>query len=164
MQIAMKQNRKRWALAGGLLLFVALIGGCLTISPRVEIDLARFNVDIFRGVDANPNNGRATLSPSQFNFNPDLSTYINPILAPVQKACNYRFTVQNVPNNPPMVGDTGTIQGLEGYSATFNNVPPGHWQVLPPNGTTSASAKAAVSAFAQNNRGGVVNGTLQGCN
>jgi hypothetical protein len=121
-------------------------------------------VYIYRGVDANANTGLASLAPSQFNFNPDLSTFDNPALAPVQKPCNYRFDVTG-PNiqNPPQPGNVGDITGLPGYSATFNNNPLGHWSISPPAGVSQQGAKTAVSAFAKANRGNVVNGTLQNC-
>jgi hypothetical protein len=123
------------------------------------------STDIYRAVDANPNNGHASLAPGQFNFNPELSTFDNPALAPVQKRCNYRFNVTG-PNvqNPPQQGDSGIITGL-GYVATFDNNPPGHWSISHPAGIPPQQARAAVSAFAQANRNGnVVNGTLQNCN
>ena len=119
------------------------------------------DVDIYRGVDAKPN-GKATLSPSQFNFNPDLSTFNHPALAPTQKACNYRFTV--VLQGVPAVNVQGPVQGLPGYVATFDNDPEGHWGIAHPANISANAAKAAVSQYAQANRGNVMNGTKNNCN
>ncbi|PKR53579.1 hypothetical protein [Thalassospira marina] len=120
------------------------------------------DVDIYRGVDANQNSGRASLAPSQFSFNPDLSTFNDPALAPVQKRCNFRFTVTLA--DDPVVGDHGPVVGLEGYTATFDNNPAGHWGIAHPANVNADAAKAAVSAYAQVNRDRVVNGTLNNCN
>ncbi|OKH86554.1 hypothetical protein [Thalassospira sp. TSL5-1] len=119
------------------------------------------DVDIYRGVDAKQN-GRATLSPSQFNFNPDLSTFNDPALAPVHKSCNFRFTVTLA--DDPEVGDSGPVVGLEGYTATYDNNPEGHWGIAHPANVNADEAKAAVSLYAQANRGRVVNGTQNNCN
>lgn len=132
--------------------------------PQFEAQLQQGQAYIFRGVDANANTGRATLSPSQFAFNPDLSTFAAPGQAPVQKQCNYRFTVSGLPNDPPHVGDSGTVDGLPDYTAVFDDNPLGHWGIRQPNGVTPDQAKQAVSAYAQANRGNVVNGTLASCN
>jgi len=124
-----------------------------------------FNFDVYRGVNANANSGLASLAPGQFAFNPELSTFDNPQLAPVQKPCNYRFQVTNLPGNPPPVqGIAGAVTGLLGYTATFDNNPPGHWSINAPAGVTPQQAAAAVSVYALANRGNVVNGTQQNCN
>ena len=134
--------------------FAVLVVGCAT---RPESAQVLINVSVDREVDANAN-GRATLSPSQFGFNPTLSTFAPPAVAPVLKACKYRFTVVGVPT-PVVVGANGPVQGLPGYVATFNNQPPGHWDIAIPPGQTAASAAAGVSAYAQLNRGSIQQGT-----
>jgi len=128
--------------------------GCATRSPVPQMVI---NVSIDREVDAAAN-GRATLSPGQFAFNPTLSTFAPPAVAPVLKACKYRFTVVGVPT-PVVVGASGPVQGLPGYVATFNDQPPGHWDMAIPPGQTAASAAAGVSAYAQQNRGNLQQGT-----
>lgn len=125
-------------------------------------------VPIYRGVDASPN-GRASLAPGQFNFNPTLSTFDLPANAPVQKPCNYQFDVTGGNLSPiPVVGEHGDITGpglgLPGYTATFDDNPHGHWGITQPNGVSADQAKAAVSLLAQANRGNVVNGTQVNCN
>ena len=121
---------------------------------------AQADVDIYRGVDAK-SNGNATLSPGQFSFNPTLSNFIQPQLAPVLKPCNYWFTV--ILDGEPDVGAHGPVAGLEGYTALFDNDPEGHWGIIQPEGVSADDAKAAVSAFAQQNRQNVVNGTQDNC-
>lgn len=125
---------------------------------------------IYRGVDANASN-KATLSPSQFNFTGEpatLSTFSIPNGAPVQKPCNYRFEVTG-PNiqDPTAQGDSGAVTGLDGYTATFDNDPIGHWGITRPDGVTVAEAKIAVSDYAKATRGNVVYGnaaTPPNCN
>lgn len=140
------------------MLFITGLCGCLGLQSAIA-------ADIYRGVDANVNTGRASLAPGQFNFNPTLSTFGNPALAPVQKPCNYRFQVLG-PNiqDPPVPGNVGDVTGLPGYTAFFDDNPPGHWGIIHPPGVTPLDAKAAVSAYAQANRGNVVNGTQNNCN
>lgn len=129
-----------------------------------------FNVNVYRGVNANANTGLASLAPGQFNFNPELSTFNNPGVAPVLKPCNYRFTITGVANNPAQPNDNGTVLFAGAslpvgvYTATFDNNPPGHWGVYHPGAVTALQARAAISAYAQANRGNVVNGTLGNCN
>jgi hypothetical protein len=125
---------------------------------------ALYDVHVYRGVDANVNSGRATLSPSQFSFNADLSTFMDPAQAPLQKPCNYRFQITGVAHEPPEPNDTGAVTGLPNYTAIYDNNPAGHWGIQHPNDVSPDQAKAAVSAYAQQNRGNVVNGTLNNCN
>ncbi len=116
---------------------------------------------IFRGVNANANNGNAQLGPAQFGF-PNMSTFGNPAQAPVPRPCNYRFQVTGVANDPPHVGDSGPVTGLPGFTATFDDNPPGHWTVTAP--AADPAPATTVSAYAQANRAGnVVNGTQQNC-
>ncbi|MGZ5006495.1 MAG: hypothetical protein ACXWFI_01165 [Methylobacter sp.] len=119
-------------------------------------------VPIYRGVDRLAN-GNAKLTPNQFNFNPELSTFNAVGIAPVQKPCEYRFDVSggNI-QNPPNVGEHGDVTGLVGYTATFDNNPPGHWSIQQPHGVSADNARTAVSVYALANRGNVVNGT-QAC-
>ncbi|HEX8698270.1 MAG TPA: hypothetical protein VF815_05505 [Myxococcaceae bacterium] len=147
------------------------LAGCAAQQEEARkepVQAARLRPDqlyIYRGVDqSNPGTGRASLAPSQFNFNPELSTFDNPGMAPVLKPCNYRFTVSNVAHQPPQPGDTGAVDGLPGYTATFDNNPPGHWGIQHPAGVTPAQAKTAVSQYAQDNRDNVINGTAVNCN
>jgi len=146
-------NKQMYAAVG--LAVAALVVGCAT---KPEAPQNTVNVQIEREVDANANTGRATLSPGQFRFNPTLSTFAPPAIAPVLKACKYQFTAQGVPT-PVVVGASGTVQGLPGYVATFDDQPQGHWGIAAPPGETPASAAAAVSAYAQQNRGNVRQGT-----
>lgn len=142
----------------GIAVLVGVAVGCATRTP---MPLALVDVQIDRGVDAS-DSGRATLSPGQFRFNPDLSTFAIGASAPVAKPCLYRFTAVGVPS-PPTVGASGAIQDLQGYVATFDNNPPGHWGIAAPAGTSPASAAAAVSAYAQAHRQNVVPGTAPKC-
>lgn len=122
--------------------------------------------DVYRGVDAAAN-GNARLNPGTFRFNPELSTF-SPRVRTGGK-CNVRFTVQNLPNNPPQQGDQGDVAGLpqhngNSYTATFDNVPPGHWSVAQPAGVLAATAQQEVSQWAQANRANVVeNGSQANC-
>ena len=84
-------------------------GSCL-LALAFMATPALADVGIYRGVDANAKSGQASLARGQFRFNPDLSTFNDPALAPVQKACNYRFTV--VLQGAPAVGAHGPVQGL----------------------------------------------------
>jgi hypothetical protein len=136
-------------------------GSCL-LALAFMATPALADVGIYRGVDANAKSGLASLAPGQFRFNPDLSTFNDPALAPVQKACNYRFTV--VLQGAPAVGAHGPVQGLAGYVATFDNNPAGHWGIAHPADVTADQAKQAVSDYAKANRGNVVNGTQNNCN
>jgi hypothetical protein len=157
----------------GLVAFVITLAvfmpsGCSTRHAKAPAPAATkvavFDVDIYRGVDANPNSGLASLAPGQFRFNPTLSTFLLPAQAPVLKACNYRFHLTDVAHDPPQTNDTGNVTGLPGYIATYDDNPPGHWGIQQPNGVTPDEAKAAVSAYALLNRGNVVNGTQNNCN
>lgn len=132
-------------------------------APVAAPTVATVTISLFRGVDANANNGHATLSPSQFNFNPSLSTFSDTNSAPVEKRCNFEFFVSGI-RIPPNPGDQGTVDDLAHYVATFDNNPPGHWGIDHPANVTPIEAKAAVSAYAQAHRGQVVNGTLTNCN
>ncbi|RCK43896.1 hypothetical protein TH25_20890 [Thalassospira profundimaris] len=142
-------------------LTVKLTASCL-LAIAFMTTPALADVDIYRGVDANQNTGRASLAPSQFRFNPDLSTFNNPANAPVQKSCNFRFTVTLAGN--PQQGANGPVVGLPGYTATFDNNPQGHWGIIHPTNVTADQAKQAVADYAQANRGRVVNGALNNCN
>jgi hypothetical protein len=128
-------------------------------------------VPIYRGVDANVNTGLASLAPGQFTWTPvnqvgsTLSTFNVPSLI---KSCNFQFDVTggNL-QNPPQPGEHGDITGpglgLPGYTATFDNNPPGHWSITHPVGINDQQARTAVSAFAILNRavpGVLVNGAL----
>jgi hypothetical protein len=129
-----------------------------TQPPTPEV-VGNYNVTVYRGVDAK-GNGRATLSPSQFRFNPDLSTFDAPGHAPVLKPCNYSLMVTGVPNQPAQPNDTGTVAGVPGnFVATFDNNPAGHWSIA-----SQPDAGAIFSTYAQANRGQIVNGTQQNCN
>ncbi|MBZ0091659.1 MAG: hypothetical protein K8F27_05495 [Sulfuricellaceae bacterium] len=136
-----------------------LAGSSLGASPAWA-----FNVDVYRGVDVNAANGRATLSPSQFRFNPDLSTFNT--AAATGKPCNYRFTITGVANNPAQQGDQGTVLFAGAslpvgvYTATFNNIPLGHWRIDHPGTINADAAKLAIGTYAQANRGNIVGGTF----
>lgn len=142
-------------------LTVKLTASCL-LAIALMTTPALADVDIYRGVDANQNTGRASLAPSQFRFNPDLSTFNDPLLAPVQKKCNFRFTVTLA--DEPEVGDIGPVYGLDGYIATYDNNPVGHWGITHPADKTADEAKQEVSDYAKANPDRVVNGTLNNCN
>ncbi len=140
-------------------LFLIMAGSGLGVSSAWA-----FDVDVYRGVDANAVTGRATLSPSQFRFNPDLSTFNT--TAATGKPCNYRFTITGVANNPAQQGDQGTVHFAGAslpvgvYTATFNNLPPGHWSIDHPGAINADAAKLAIGTYAQANRGNVVGGTF----
>lgn len=143
-------NKKNKSLMlAALLLFVAsLTTACDSKSGKVDTQVQLVNVDVYRGVDAKPN-GKAVLSPSQFRFNPTLSTFRLPTDAPVQKPCQVRFVITGLPNSPPVAGDSGAVQNLAGYTATFDNNPAGHWSIQQPGGVSADDAKTAVSNYAK---------------
>jgi hypothetical protein len=142
-----------------LLLVAALWApaGCTT-PGRSGVGAPMVTIPVYRGVGRN-GNGRAQLSPSQFRFNNDLSTFG----APTNSPCNYQFDITGIPANPAQPGDSGPVSGLPGYVATFDDVPPGHWSIARPVGTSTTAARQAVSVYAQANRGFVVAGA-QACN
>lgn len=111
--------------------------------------------EIFRSV-AHNNNGVATLSPSQFSFNAGPLSTFDWAHRP-NSNCYVEFRVQNLPNDPPQANDAGTVQGLAGYTATFDNNPAGHWSITRPGGTSAAQARIDVSNYA---RGDVANNVV----
>lgn len=164
-------ERMRPVAAVAIVLMALLPAGCggrshpapLTQTP--DVDTADdYDIHVYRGVDANLKTGKATLSPSQFRFNPELSTFARIDQSPSPKPCNYRFQVTGVAHDPPRRGDSGQVLGLPaGYIAYFNNDPAGHWGIRHPAGVTPEEAKQVVATYAQSNRGDVVNGTIHNC-
>jgi hypothetical protein len=141
-----------------LALLVAVVSGCFGSKGNL-FGVSNDNMSIYRGVNAS-SNGNANLSPGQFRFNNDLSTFNQ---ASQNHPCNYSFTVTGVPNNPAQVNDEGNVSGLIGYRAKFDNNPQGHWSVIKPANVTADQAKQAVSDYAKTHRGNVVNGSQNNC-
>ncbi len=138
----------------------------LVSAPHVPEALGH-DVHVYRGVNANANSGIASTSPGQFSFTgipAALSTFDSVDGAPVAKPCLFRFTVTGVAHDPAVAGDTGTIAGLPGYTATFDNDPEGHWSITMPGGVDALQARAEVSLFASNPANRViVNGSQNNC-
>lgn len=118
--------------------------------------------DIYRGVDM----GEATdpvLTPNQFIYNgapAGMSTFDTQDGAPVEKPCLYKYTVTNLPNDPPLPGDSGGVSTLPvGYTAVFDNNPAGHWSIRSPAGVSNANAAKTTSESAMHHRLNVINGT-----
>ncbi|WP_424830193.1 hypothetical protein [Ruegeria sp.] len=99
------------------------------------------NTIIYRGLDAKSKTGKAILSPSQFRFNPDLSTTTD--VAVLEKPCTFAFTVD----------DNGNVLGLPGYTAmnTPTEQDPNHWSINHPANVSADAAKKAVSDYAKEN-------------
>lgn len=151
-----------------LLFFITIVAfhltSCSGLLPKEPTQIV-YVTTIYRGVDANSNNGKAKLSPSQFRFNPDMSTFNAATYVTIAKDCWYTFTVTVNEDPPPAVGHSGQVNELPpGYIATFDNDPPGHWSVAHPANVTADAAKVVVAQYAQANRGNLVNGTRADCN
>lgn len=121
--------------------------------------------NVFRAVQAN-NAGVARTNPGQFRFNPSLSTFDAAHLPP--SPCYVVFLITGVQNNPPQQGDTGLVDDLKHgdayYTATFNNNPPGHWDIELPDGVTDPEGRQDVSDYARANpEENIVNGTSNNC-
>jgi len=143
----------------------AVIPVVLAIAGTFSVPVLAETENVFRAVGAN-GAGRALTNPGQFRFNPSLSTF-NMANRPASP-CYVVFLITNLPNNPPVVGDSGLVDGLTHgnahYTATFNNVPVGHWDVDLPAGVTDPEGRVDVSEYARDNpEENIVNGISLNC-
>jgi hypothetical protein len=132
-----------------------VIAICLALALACTAQ-AQHNITILRGVDANVNTGYASMPPGQFAFtgNPEtlslFDTTANAHAANVTKPC-YVHIVVNMPNDPPVQGNQGTITvNGHAYAVTFDNNPVGHWSIFL-GGQQQATARADFSAHARAN-------------
>ncbi|WP_347312677.1 hypothetical protein [Defluviimonas sp. SAOS-178_SWC] len=123
---------------GRNLLLIAAATVALASCTNIQGGPAEDTVIVYRGLDAR-SNGKAKTSPSQFRFNPDMSTFDAP---PGNKPCAYAFVVTD-----------GAVQGLPGYTGAATP-PPGHWSINAPVGTPPNVAAAAAATYATANPNG----------
>ncbi|NET24923.1 hypothetical protein [Okeania sp. SIO1I7] len=135
----------------------------ITTFPFIPTSQALAQVDIYRGVDGakkvKGQDQKAKLEESQFKFRYStppivLSTFDSTHLDQFPKPYYYKFTVLNV-NNPAQEGDQGDVEGLNGYQATFDNIPEGHWNIVAPNHATDVQATEYVVNYVEKNPGNV---------
>ncbi len=76
-----------------------------------------------------------------------------------------------MPNSPAQPNDQGTLVGPVvptvggSFTVIFDDLPPGHWGIVLPDGVDKMAARMAVSNYARGNRGGgnVANGSQTNC-
>ncbi|WP_299948863.1 hypothetical protein [uncultured Ruegeria sp.] len=112
-----------------------IFAGCSLFQDAGPLD----DTIVYRGLDANSKTMKAKLSPSQFRFNPDLSTTTDEAI--LEKPCTFTFTVD----------DEGNVVGLPGYTAkhTSTDQDPNHWSIYHPENVDADAAKKAVSDYAK---------------
>lgn len=110
---------------------------CLAPTAGVE------HLDVCRGLDHRAN-GRASLAPSQFRFNLDLSTFEDPTQFPQAKNCWFWLTLER--QRPGYPWD---VVGLPGFWARKTEPPTGHWSIFHPEHMTEAAAQKKVSDYAK---------------
>jgi hypothetical protein len=128
-----------------------------SLAAAVELNLYR---DVGR-TQQQPQS-QANLAPEQFNYNDELSLMVAGANPPYPKYCKYEFTVTLADADATQ----GPVQGLgdgTNYIATQDQNNANHWLVAPPDGTSTAAAGQATSAYALANRDNVVNGTANNC-